>query len=191
MITDGKKWHYLALKSLPTFNETRKKWFNLAVKSLSALLGGTTSNHSGDFYCLNCCHSYSTKKKRLEKHEGGCNDHDNCDVEMPNEDNKILEYKHGEKSLKAPFIDPADSEYLLEKIHSCQNNPEKSYTEKKAKHTLSCYSWFTCCSYDASKNELGYYKGKDCMESFCKDLRENAMKIINYEKKKKKNDTAN
>ena len=25
MITDGKKWHYLALKSLPTFNEKRKK----------------------------------------------------------------------------------------------------------------------------------------------------------------------
>ena len=34
-----------------------------------------------------------------------------------------------------------------------------------------------------SKNELGYYRGKDCMEQFCKDLRENAIKIINYEKK--------
>ena len=32
MITDGKKWHYLALKSLPTFNKKRKKWFNLAKK---------------------------------------------------------------------------------------------------------------------------------------------------------------
>ena len=48
MITDGKKWHYLA------------------VKSLSALLRGITSNHNRDFYCLNCFHSYSTKDK-LEK----------------------------------------------------------------------------------------------------------------------------
>ena len=99
---------------MSTFNETRKKWFNLAVKSLSALLRAITLNHNGDVYCLNCCHSYSIKK-RLEKHEGACNDHDNCDVEMPNEDNKMLEYKHGEKSLKAPFMVPADLESLLEK----------------------------------------------------------------------------
>ena len=50
---------------------------------------------------------------------------------MPNEYNKILKYNHGEKSLKAPFIIYADLECLLEKMYSCQNNPEKSYTEKK------------------------------------------------------------
>ena len=49
---------------------------------------------------------------------------------MPNED-KILKYKQGEKSLKALFMIYADSEYLLEKMHSCQNNPGKSYAEKK------------------------------------------------------------
>ena len=84
---------------------------------------------------------------------------------MPNEDNKILEYKHVEKSLKAPFMIHTDWECLLEKIHSCQNNPEKSYTEKKAKHTPSGYSWFTCCSFDASKNEFGYYRGKDFVKT--------------------------
>ena len=77
----------------------------------------------------------------------------------------------------------ADLECLLEKMHSHQNNPKKSYTEKKAKHTPSGYSWFICYSFDVSKNELGYYRGKDCMEKFCKNLRENAMKIINYGKK--------
>ena len=44
-------------------------------------------------------------------------------------------------------------------------------------------SWITCCSFDTSKNERGYYREKDCMEMFCKDLRDQAMKIINYEKK--------
>ena len=53
-------------------------------------------------------------------------------------------------------------------------------------HTPSGYSTFTCCSFDASKNEFGYYSGKYCMGKFCKDLRENAMKIINYEKKKER-----
>ena len=86
MITDGKKWHYLA------------------VKSLSVLLRGITSNHDGDFYCLNCFHSYRTEKQ----HERVCNDHNFCYVEMPNEYNKILKYNHGEKSLKTPAIIYAD-----------------------------------------------------------------------------------
>ena len=164
MITDGKKWHYLA------------------VKSLSALLRGITSNHNGDFYCLNCFHSYSTKNK-LKKHERVCNDHDYCYVEMPNEDNKILKYNHGEKSLKAPAIIYADLDCLLEKMHSCENNLEKSYAEKKTKHTPSGYSLFTNCSFDATKSKLDCYRAKDCMERFCKDSRQNAIKIINYEEK--------
>ena len=49
MITDGtSNWHYLA------------------VKSISGLLWGVTSNHNGDFYCLNCFKPYTTEKKKLE-----------------------------------------------------------------------------------------------------------------------------
>ena len=73
------------------------------MKSLSSLFRGITSNHNGDFYCLNCFHSYRTENK-LKKHEKVCNDHDYCYVEMPNEDKKVLKYNHGEKSMKAPFI---------------------------------------------------------------------------------------
>ena len=39
-----------------------KDWHYLAVKNLSKLLRGITSNHDEDFYCLNCFHSYRTKK---------------------------------------------------------------------------------------------------------------------------------
>ena len=59
MITDGKKWNYLA------------------VKKLSALLRGITSKHEGDFYCLNCFHSFRTENK-LKKHKNVCENHDYC-----------------------------------------------------------------------------------------------------------------
>ena len=71
------------------------------------------------------------KKKKLKKHDEVCHDHDYCYVEMPDKDNKILKHDHGEKSLKAPFMTYADQKCLLKKMHSCQNNLEKSYTEKK------------------------------------------------------------
>ena len=45
---------------------------------------------------------------------------------MPNENNKILKYNPGEKSLKIPFIIYADLECLLQKINTCKNNLEKS-----------------------------------------------------------------
>ena len=47
MITDGKKWHYLALKSELVFDG--KKWRNCPTESLPKLFRGTTSNNNGDF----------------------------------------------------------------------------------------------------------------------------------------------
>ena len=44
------------------------RWYYLAVRSLSALLRGISSSNNGDFYCLNCFHSYRTLNK-LKKHE--------------------------------------------------------------------------------------------------------------------------
>ena len=103
---------------------------------------------------------------------------------MPTKDNNIIKYNQGEKSVKLPFVVYADLEYLLEKMSTCQNNPNESSTAEINKHTPSGYSLFMHCSLDKSKNKLDYYRGKDCMKKFCKDLREHATKIINYEKKK-------
>ena len=83
-----------------------------------------------------------------------------------------------------PFTIYADLEYLLEKLDTCENDPNKSSTTKINKHIPSGYSIFTHCSFDEFKNKLNYYRGDDCMEKFCKDLREHSTKIINYEKKK-------
>ena len=50
-------------------------------------------------------------------------------------------------------------------------------------HTRSGYSLFTHCSFDKTKNKLDCYRGKDCMERFCKELKEHVTKIINYDTK--------
>ena len=140
-----------------------KNWHYLAVKSISALFKGIMSNNNGDYYCLNCFHSYRTNNI-LKKHERLCGKNDYCHVKMPKKDNKIIKYNHGDKPLKDSFIVIADLECILPKTSSCQNNPEESYTERKAKHEPSGYSWITCCSFDKSKNRRSYYRGKDCME---------------------------
>ena len=103
---------------------------------------------------------------------------------MPTENNNIIKYNHGEKSIKLPFVIYTDLECLLEKMSTCMNNPNESSTTKINKHTPSGYSIFTSCSFDKSRNKLNYYRGKDCMKKFCEDLKEHATRIINYEKNK-------
>ena len=137
MISNGENWHYLV------------------VKSFSGLLTGITSNHKEDYYCLNCFHSYRTKNK-LESHKKICENRNYCNV---------IKHNQGEKSIKSPFIIYADLEYLLEKINTCYNNPEKSSTTEINKHAPSGCSLFTHCSFDETKNELDYYRGKDCMKN--------------------------
>ena len=112
MIGDGEKYHYLA------------------VTNLSALLQGISSNHEGDFYCLNCFNSYTSKNK-LKGHEEICNNHDSCRVEMPNWVEKILQYNPGEKSLKAPFAVYLDLESLL-KEEQLAKTISKNLTQKKS-----------------------------------------------------------
>ena len=102
---------------------------------------------------------------------------------MPNENNKIIQYNHAEKSMKVPLIICLDLESLLEKMNICHNNPKKSSTTKINKHTLSGYSLLSHCSFDLTKNKLDCYRRKDCIGRFFKDLKEHATKITNYEKK--------
>ena len=63
MITNGEKWHYIALKSVRTAGG-----FNRPIRSLSRLFRGITENNKGDFYCLGCLHSFRTDNV-LERHE--------------------------------------------------------------------------------------------------------------------------
>ena len=154
MISNGKNWHYLA------------------VKSLSRLLRGISSNHNSDYYCLNCFHS-----KKI------CENHDYCNIEMSSPNNNIIKYNQVEKSLELPFIIYADLECLLKKIDTCQNSPDLLSTTKINQHITSGYSIYTNCSFDKSNNKLSYYRGEDCMKRFCKDLKDHATKIIDFKKK--------
>ena len=91
MITDNKqeniedKWHYIALKSIPTDDG-----FIQPIRSVSVLFKGITSNNSGNFYCFGCLQPYRTYNA-LKKHETLCNKHNYCESVMPLEDKKILQ----------------------------------------------------------------------------------------------------
>ena len=64
----------------------------------------------------------------------------------------ILKHNQREKSLKEPFTIYLDLECIFKKVQSHQNNPEKSYTEKIARHEPSGWSMFKKCSFNKKEN---------------------------------------
>ena len=119
---DGEKWHYLC------------------VKKLSALLRGISSNNNEDIYCVNCFKSFRRKSK-LEIHKKMFENHDYCYVQMSNNENKILEYKHSQKSKRAPFVIYSDLECLLQKTND-ENNDQNKSTIKINNHIPCEYSMY-------------------------------------------------
>ena len=75
-------------------------------------------------------------------------------------------------------------ECIIEKIDECKNNPENLSTTNVSEHIPSGFSMFTISSFRSTENKHDVYRGKDCMKRFCEFLREYAIKIINFKKKK-------
>ena len=100
---------------------------------------------------------------------------DFCNVIIPSEDTKTLEFNQYQKSDKASFIIYADLEYLIHK---------KILTTRVSKHNPSGFSMSTISSFKIIQNKHDVYTGKDCMKKF---LREHAMNISTFKKNKKLN----
>ena len=70
--------------------------------------------------------------------------------------------------------------YLKKYIH-VKTTP-KNLIQKKKMHIPSDYLLFTKCLFDTTKNKLDCYN--IAWKRFCKDLKEHAAEIIDYEKRK-------
>ena len=75
----------------------------ILLKKLLALLRGITSKNHRDFYCLNCFHPFTTEYM-LKSHKKVCENKDFCNVVMPSEDSKILEFNKYQKFDEAPKL---------------------------------------------------------------------------------------
>ena len=83
-------------------------------KKLSTLLRRITSKYHGDFYCLNCLHSFRTENE-LKSHEKVCKNKKFSGIVMLSEKDNILEFNQYMKSDKMAYIIYTDIESLIEK----------------------------------------------------------------------------
>ena len=131
---------------------------------------------NGDFYCLNCLHSFKPKYKLLIKKV--CENKDFFDLVMPFEDTKILEFNKYPKSANIAFVIHADLESMIEKTDGYKNNPEKLSITKVVEHILSDFPMSAILSLKNIWDMHDVYIVEVTWKTFCKFLRERTMKII-------------
>ena len=107
----------------------KEGWHYLAVKKILARFRGITSNHHGDFYCLNFLYSIATKCT-IRSHKNLCKNSYFYGTVLSNQKANILQFNQYIKSGKMLYIIYTHIELLIEKIDNCKNNPEKSSATK-------------------------------------------------------------
>ena len=103
---------------------------------------------------------------------------------MPSNGTKILESNQFQKSDKTSFVIHADFECLIEKVDGCKINTENSSTTKVSEHIPSGFSRTTISSFKSIENKHDVCRGKDFLKTFSEYLKEHAINIINFKKKK-------
>ena len=150
------------------------------VKNLSRLLSSQVSKHKEKHHiCMRCLNAFWTHKS-LNKHQEYCGKHEAVKINMPEEGTmlKFINYYRGEK---VPFVIYADFESCIKSIHTCDLNPESSYTKQYQKHEpISFYYYIKCFN---SKVYLPIkkrsYTEKNAEQVFLKYLEEDIKMIAN------------
>ena len=119
-------------------------------------------------YCIQCF----TTEEILKKHSKICIVLNGKQaIKMPDENNNKLKFKNSHKEIPVPFVIYADFEAITEKVHSCQNNSVKSFTEECQKNTDCSYAYKLVCHYDDRYSKpIKIYRGKDAVNKFMKSI---------------------
>ena len=153
------------------------------VKDLSRLLSSQVSKHHGKkYFCLRCLNPFNNQKA-LDKHKEYCSNHETVKINMP-EEGTMLKFKNYHRGEKVLFVIYADFESCIKSIHTCDPNPENSYTKQYQKHEpISFYYYIKSfdSKVDLPKKERSY-TGKNAERVFLKCLEEDIKMIANIQK---------
>ena len=126
-------------------------------------------------FCMNCLQGFTQESSR-DQHQVYCKNNESVRVEMPKQGSTV-EFKDGQNQFKVPFIMYADFESVLELTESPNPNPNQSYTNEVNQHTPSGWRVYSKFAYGYIDNPLRLYRGKDCIETFCNYIKEEAHRL--------------
>ena len=153
LITENEKNHYVLIKDFNKF------------------MYDQTKHKERKHFCMYCLQCFSSAEI-LSNHTENCIQvNGKQSITMPGKDNNILKFNNYKYQLPTPFVIYADFEAITEKIHGCQQDGGKSYTEAYQKHTDCGYGYkIVCCYDDKYSKPVQIYRGEKAVYKFMEKM---------------------
>ena len=160
------KEKYEDCMNLLLITENENKHYVL-IKNFNKFMYDATKHKDSKHFCMHCLQCFSSERV-LTAHKENCFQLNGAQaIKMPDKNNNILKFNNPHRQLPVPFVIYADFEAITEKIHGCQPNDDKSYTEAYQKHTDCGYGYKVVCCYDDKYTKpLQIYRGEKAVYKF-------------------------
>ena len=141
------------------------------IKDFNKFMYNQTKHEHRKHFCMHCLQCFSSDRV-LSNHKDICIQVNGTQaIKMPTKDNNILKFNNFHKQQPVPFVIYADFEAITEKIHGCQQEGKKSYTEAYQKHTDCGYGYKVVCCYDDKYNKpIQLYRGENAVYKFMENM---------------------
>lgn len=168
-----------ANKITTMLNNGRIKMHYCWIKNLSRLVSSQLSKHGHKKFICDRCLNYFGSNDTLKRHSVNCKSE--CQIEMPTEETKWIEFENYKNQLKAPFVVYADTESFLKKLSVEEQNRVYSAeckTTAYQQHHVYSVGYYFKCEFDNSKS---YYASSgnrsDCIDWFVDELEQIAKRV--------------
>ena len=143
------------------------------IKDFNRFMYNQTKHEHRKHFCMHCLQCFSSDRV-LSNHKDICIQVNGTQaIKMPNKDNNILKFNNFHKQQPVPFVIYADFEAITEKIHGCQQDGNKSYTEAYQRHTDCGYGYKVVCCYDDKYTKpIQLYRGEKAVYKFMENILE-------------------
>ena len=178
------KEKYEDCMNLLLITENENKHYVL-IKDFNKFMYNQTKHKERKHFCMHCLQCFSSEKVLINHKENCIQVNGTQAIKMPTKDDNILKFNNFHKQLPVPFVIYADFEAITEKIHGCQPNNNKSFTEAYQKHTDCGYGYKVVCCYDDKYTKpVQIYRGEKAVHKFMEAMLEE----VKYCKKVMKKD---
>ena len=158
--------------NLLLITENENKHYVL-IKDFNKFMYNQTKHKERKHFCMYCLQCFSSERVLTDHKENCIQVNGTQAIKMPTKNDNILKFNNFHKQLAVPFVIYADFEAITEKIHGCQLNNDKSYTEAYQRHTDCSFAYkVVCCYNDKYTKPIQFYRGEKAVYKFMEAMLE-------------------
>ena len=137
------------------------------IKDFNKLMYIKTKHRERKHFCMYCLQCFASESVLNNRKTNCVSINEAQAIKMPEKGDNILEFNNPHKQMTQAFVIYADFEVITEKMHICQPNDKKSFTEAYQNHTDCGYAYKLVCCYDNKFSKpLQLYRGENAVYKF-------------------------